>query len=59
MATLTQADVETMIGAAVKAALAAALSAGGGGSDKDKDKDKGGHLDERYFRRVDKFNGQN
>ena len=59
MATLTQADVEIMIGAAVKAALAAALSAGGGGSDKDKDKDKGGHLDERYFRRVDKFNGQN
>ena len=59
MATLTQADVKTMIGAAVKAALAAALSAGGGGGDKDKEKDKGGHLDERYFRRVDKFNGQN
>ena len=56
MAALTAADVEVMINAAVRAALQAATQTGGGAG---AGGDKGGHLDERHFRRVDKFNGQN
>ncbi len=43
-------EIQPMIEAAIRGALAAQSGGGGGGGSK-------GHLDERHFRRVEKFDG--
>ncbi len=52
MATMTTADVQALIEAAVRGALA-----GGVGPDRDARAGGSGHLYERHFRRMDKFDG--